>query len=89
MLYKDMEWVITSFCASPARRRKELVTSVLVNLLDVSEATRSSVHVAVISNSRVDSRVWGMAITLRGRGDGTSGIGGVTLLTVLSRWLWT
>lgn len=71
-----MRMDMTNFCASPARRRKALVTSVLVKLPVAREKTKSSVNVVVISTSRGDSSAWGIPVTLPGKEDGTSGMGG-------------
>lgn len=75
----------TSFCATPARCKKALVTAKVVNRPNASDLTSSSDGVCVMATVSGESRLLGIAVTSRGRSDGTSGIGG-SRLRVESRY---
>lgn len=72
--------------ASPARRRKAVVTVVLVGLLEAMEATSSSGDVSVITTSSVVRRYLGTSLRSSGRFFGAAGIAGSTRLMLVSRY---
>lgn len=66
----------TRFCANPARRRKALVTSSLLNSPDARRMSRDSGDDCVMSSSCCDTNCLGMFVMSFGRFGGRSGNGG-------------
>ena len=58
--------MLTSFCASPAQRKKAFVTSVLVNLAAARLFAKASDDNSVISISRAGSSDLEIMVTLQG-----------------------
>lgn len=78
---------LTSLLARPARRRKEVVTSVLVNFPVARRSMRSSVEDSVIRMTFGGRSLAGSGVTLRGRSVGGSGTEGFTRAMVSARWV--